>query len=129
MVRTIKFELTLNASPQQVFDALMDSARHSAFTGGPAEIENRENGKFSLFNGMIGGLTTSMTPPNKIEQQWRAGNWEENYFSEIVWELREDQNKTTLLFTQTGVPDEHYELIKSGWDNNYVAKLPRYFEK
>ena len=36
MPKTIRQSVTIKASPRAVYDALMDSRRHTAFTGGPA---------------------------------------------------------------------------------------------
>ena len=42
-----------NATPADLYELFMDSAKHSAATGAPAKISRKIGGKWSAFDGMI----------------------------------------------------------------------------
>jgi uncharacterized protein YndB with AHSA1/START domain len=44
---TIRQTATIGATPAEVYDALMDSKKHAAFTGSPARLSAVVGGKFS----------------------------------------------------------------------------------
>ena len=52
-------EVELKASPQHIFDVLLDSKQFAAFAGMPAEIDPKAGGAFTMFGGMIVGPTSS----------------------------------------------------------------------
>ena len=52
---TIHQEVDFNASPERVYEALLDAKQFSAFSGRPAEINREVGGAFSLFGGHIIG--------------------------------------------------------------------------
>ena len=54
---TVMHEVTFSASPSEVYEAVIDPAKHSAFTGAPAEIEGKSGGKFMLYGGQLEGTT------------------------------------------------------------------------
>lgn len=129
MTKTIEYTVRFNTNPANVYDALMDSEKHTAFCGAPATIENKEGGSFSCYGGALQGTTTKLEENKKIVQQWRAGDWEEGVYSELTYELEQKGDQTELNFVQTGVPDKSYNSINEGWENMYWAKMKTYFEK
>ena len=126
---TIKHEVFFNASPKEVFDALMDSEKHSQFTGAPAEIRPEAGGKFSLYGGSLTGTTLELRQHERIVQSWRADDWPEGHFSQVTYILcpLDGGGGTHLSLIQTGVPAEHFDEINSGWRDYYWAKMATYF--
>ncbi len=55
MSKTIRQRVTFKASAHDVFDALMDSEKHSRFTASQAEISREVGGKIMAFDGYITG--------------------------------------------------------------------------
>ena len=55
MFRTIWQEITFNATLQQVYDALMMTESHRAFSGAEAEIGANVGDPFSAYDGYITG--------------------------------------------------------------------------
>ncbi len=45
--RTIEQTVTFKASPHEVYESLMDSAKHSKFTGAKASISREVGGAFT----------------------------------------------------------------------------------
>lgn len=129
MPKTIRQAVTIKATPQAVYDALMDSRKHGRFTGGGASISRKVGGKFSVFDGYAEGVNLQLVPGKKIVQTWRASDWPKDQYSKVTFALAKVQGGTRLTFTQTGVPDQHYASIKSGWIEFYWTPLKKMLEK
>ena len=53
--KTIEQTVTFRASPHDVFEALMDSGKHSHFTGAQANISRQVGGPFTAYEGALSG--------------------------------------------------------------------------
>ena len=51
--KNIRQSVTFKASPNEVYEALMDSRRHTKFTGKKAKISRKIGGKFIAYGGYI----------------------------------------------------------------------------
>jgi activator of HSP90 ATPase len=129
MGKTIRQKVTFKTEPHEVYEALMDSKKHAAFTGGEARISRQVGGKFSIYGGDIEGKNLELVPDQKIMQSWRYSDWEEGHYSTATFALEKVEKGTRLIFTQTDVPDEHYEDIKQGWKDYYWQPLKEMLEK
>jgi activator of HSP90 ATPase len=103
--------VTLKVSPHEVYEALMDSRKHSKFTGEEASISREVGGKFSAYGEYITGVNLELVPDKKIVQSWRGKDWPEGHYSKATFYLEKIKDGTRLTFTQTGVPDEQYDEI------------------
>ena len=117
--KIIRQLVTFKASPHDVYEMLMDSKKHAAFTGDDAEIDRKVGGRFSVWGGYIDGTNLELVPDRKIVQSWRGSDWPEGHYSQVVFDLKEKDGVTTLNFEQTGVPEEFYEDIAQGWHDYY----------
>ena len=63
---TIHQEIEFNASPQQLYEALLDSKQFTEFSGRPAELNREVGGAFSLFKGHIIGRNLELVPNQRI---------------------------------------------------------------
>lgn len=127
--KTIRQVTTFKVSPHDVYEALMDSAKHSQFTGGTAIISREVGGKFSAFDGYSEGVNIELVPDLKIVQTWRASDWPEGHYSRATFSLNTVTGGTRLTFTQTAVPEEQYDDISKGWRDYYWAPLKEMLEK
>jgi len=125
--RNIKQSVVLNASAREVYGALMDSDKHSKFTGSPAKISPRVGGKFTAYDSYIEGENMELSPGKKIVQSWRATEWPEGYFSTVTYMLKEKGGKTHLTFEQKGIPGEFCKEIEQGWIDWYWTPLKKMF--
>lgn len=126
--KVIKQTAEFAATPHQVYEALMDSVKHSEFTGGEAKISRKVGGKFTAYDGYAEGKNLELIPDEKIVQTWRAGDWPEGHYSEITFELTKAKTGTRLIFTQTGVPAEFYDDIAQGWIDWYWTPMKKMLE-
>jgi activator of HSP90 ATPase len=127
--KNIKQSVTIKASPHDVYEALMDSKKHSQFTGGKAMISRKVGEKFSAFDGYSEGTNLELVPDKKIVQSWRASDWPEGHYSTATFSLKEFDGGTHLNFTQTGVPDEQCPDISQGWRDYYWTPMKAMLEK
>lgn len=127
--KTVKQTVTFRASPHDIYEALMDSKKHAQFTGGEAKISRKVGGKFTAFDGYSEGINVELVPDRKILQTWRASDWPEGHYSQVTFSLKEVESRTRLTFTQTGVPEEHYEDISQGWRDYYWAPMKKMLEQ
>ena len=117
--KTIRQSVTFKASAHEVYEAVMDSEKHSEFTYSQANISRQTGGKFSVYSGDIEGVNLELIPDRKIVQSWRYSDWPEGHYSKVVFSLKEISGGTRLTFTQTGVPEVFYEDIRQGWHDYY----------
>jgi activator of HSP90 ATPase len=127
--KTIRQSVTFKADPKAIYEALMDSRKHSQFTGDKASISREVGGKFTAYDSYIEGINLHMEPNKKIVQSWRGSDWPEGHYSRVTFLLQEAENGTRLTFTQTGVPDQYYEDISQGWHDYYWKPLKEMLEK
>ena len=127
--RDIRQSVTMRASPHDLYEALMDSKKHSRFTGSKASISRKAGGKFTTFDGYSEGTNLELVPDRKIVQTWRAGDWPEGHYSTVTFSLKASDGGTLLTFTQKGVPEEQYNDISQGWKDYYWTPLKKMFGK
>ena len=126
--KTINQTVTLKASAHDVYEALMDSEKHSTFTGSECSISRKVGGKFSAYDGYIEGVNLELVPDEKIVQSWRASKWSEGHFSRATFSLNEAGKATHPTFTQTEVPEEFYDDVSQGWYDYYWTPMKEMLE-
>ena len=128
--KTIEQSVTFNASPQDVYEALMDSEKHSQFSGAKASISREVGGSFTAYDGALSGTILELAPDSKIVQSWRGSDegWVPGHYSTATFSLEAIDGGTRLTFVQTGVPEQSVEQINQGWQEHYWAKMKQMLE-
>jgi activator of HSP90 ATPase len=127
MSTAIHQEVVLAASRRRIYEALMDSRRHAAFTAnGAARISRREGGAFSCHGGVIAGRNIELVPNRRIVQAWRVGHWPSGVYSLVRFELKKEGAGTRLVLDQTGIPPGHRAHLARGWHARYWRPLRKY---
>jgi activator of HSP90 ATPase len=124
----IRQAVTFKAAPHAVYEALMDSRKHGAFTGGRAVISRKVGGKFSVFDGYAEGENLELVPDARIVQTWRASDWPEGHYSRVTYSLAAVPGGTRLTFTQSGVPEDAHAAISQGWKDYYWGPMRELLE-
>ena len=75
MLEAIRVSTVIPASAERIYQAWLDSAEHSAFTGGPAEVDPKIGGRFTAWDGYIEGVTLELEPGRRIVQSWRSSDF------------------------------------------------------
>ena len=129
MPKTIQQSVVIKAAPRAIYQTLMDSRKHSAFTHQKANISRKVGGKFTAYGPHLSGFNLALVPNKKIVQAWRAQDWDKEHYSIATFVLAPTKGGTRLTFTQLNVPDKHYRGINQGWRDSYWKPLKKYLEK
>ena len=127
--KTIKQTAVFKVSPHEVYEALMDSKKHSEFSGEDAKISRKVGGSFSAYSGYAVGKNLKLVADKKIVQSWRGSDWPEGHYSTATFKLKKIPGGTKLIFTQTDVPEEFYADVSDGWKEFYWKKMKEMLEK
>lgn len=125
----IKQTAVIKAPAQAVYDALMNSKQHAEFTRAAANIENKVDGEFSVWDGYATGKNLELDPGKKIVQLWHASDWPDGVESTVTYELSEKDGVTTITLTQIGVPEEFVNDVAQGWQDYYWEPLKQYLDR
>jgi activator of HSP90 ATPase len=117
------------ATPHEVYEALMDSGKHAAFTGSNASLSRLVGGSIMAYDNYITGKDVELVADQKIVQDWRAVDWPEGYFSRITFEFTAVPEGTRLDFTHADVPAGTEEEFTKGWIDNYWEPMKAFLEK
>lgn len=119
---------TVPASPQQVYDAWLDSRGHSEMTGAEAHMSAKIGDAVSAWDGYITGRNLELDRPSRIVQSWRSAEFDDgDPDSKIVVVLEPVANGTRLSITHGNVPDGHTGYQNGGWQQHYFEPMKRYF--
>ncbi|MCI4318582.1 MAG: SRPBCC domain-containing protein [Thermoplasmata archaeon] len=127
-VGTIRQTIVLPGTPKQVYDALMTTRGHKAFTGADARISTKVGGKFMAWDGYIHGANLELVPGKRIVQSWVPTDetWPEGHESKVRFDLIPTPKGTRVTFTHSDVPKEHVGHLASGWRESYWTPLRAY---
>jgi activator of HSP90 ATPase len=126
----IRQEMVFPASPEEIYDTLVNPTRHSEFTGLKAENEVKVGGRFMAGNGYITGKNIALQSGKKIVQEWKTREWPEGYPPSILKiTLKKVDQGTKLTLNQTRVPSSQVEYYANGWKEYYWKPLMNYLNK
>jgi activator of HSP90 ATPase len=128
-MKTFKKYFSISASPADVYNALTNKAMIEIWTGEDAVMEPIPNTEFSLWNESICGINLEFEQDHKIVQEWYFSEDDEDKRSIVTIKLHPDKKGTSMEVVQTNIPDEAYENIAEGWEENYFASLNELFEE
>ncbi len=74
---SISFTEKFNARSGDIYECLTDPRRIAAYVQSNVNLEPKEGGKFSLFDGHITGEFIQLHSNQKIVQKWRTSSWPE----------------------------------------------------
>ena len=125
-------ELTIsavfNTTAKNLYDAWLDSEKHSDFTGSFAEIKPEVGGEFTAWDGYIWGKTVELNPFYRILQSWRTTEFPESSpdsMLEIKFEDTPLGGKVSIIHSQ--IPKGQSASYLQGWKDYYFAPMQDYF--
>ena len=98
--KTLHQSVLLKATAHDIYEALMDSNKHSEFTRSPAVIHREVGGEFSAFDGWASRKTVELIPDKKIVQKWRGADWPQGHYSTVMFELQAQGHETRVDFSR-----------------------------
>jgi len=129
MATTIRQTVLVDAPPHAVFEALLDSKKHAAFTGAKASISRKAGGRMSAWDGYIEGKNLRIEKDKVIVQSWRTTEFKESDpDSQVMFHFSKKGAGTRIMFVHSKVPDRLAESFRQGWIDNYWVPLKAYLE-
>jgi activator of HSP90 ATPase len=119
-------EVTLQASRQRIYEAILDSKQFSAFSGLPANIDPKPGGAFTMFGGLIEGRNIELIPSTCIVQAWRPSHWEPCVYSIVRFDLKPQDAATLVVLNHSSFPAGDYDHLYSGWTEHYFDPLKKF---
>jgi uncharacterized protein YndB with AHSA1/START domain len=114
--------------PREVYEALLDPAKHAEFTEQPATGDPRVGGKFTAHGGYISGEILELEEGKRIVESWTTTQWPEGAPpSRLEFTFRPKDGGTELTMVHSEVPAEQAESYRGGWITYYWEPLKRYF--
>ena len=113
------------AQSEDIYLALTNSATIQLWTGEPAVMSTEPNTEFSLWDGSIEGMNIAFEPNKKIQQEWYFG--EQENASIVTIKLHQHKQGCSVELVHTNIPNEAYDDIVSGWNENYFGALEEFY--
>jgi len=116
----------INATPAEVYAALINPLAIKLWTGEEAEMSDVVGSEFSLWDGAIQGRNLEFEQDRKIVQQWYFDEVSEESIVSIL--LHPHKQGTSAELRHSHIPDVDYDDIVEGWNEAYFGSLQEYFE-
>ena len=113
------------AQPEEIYLALTNPATIQLWTGEPAEMSTEPDSEFSLWEGSIMGRNIAFEESKKIVQEWYFGDQEEK--SIVTIKLLSHKQGCSVELVHTNIPDEAYNEMVQGWNENYFGLLEEFY--
>ena len=127
---TITQKTLFPALPEEVYEALLDSKKHSEFTGSKATGKAKVGAKFTAWDGYISGKNLELEKGKRIVQEWVTTEWPQDFPpSRLEFTFKKIDGKTELTMVHSDIPTDQEEELKQGWIDYYWTPLKNYFEK
>src|SRR5215469_2847147 len=121
---------TIPASPQEIYEAWLDSVVHSEMTGGEASMSDATGAQVSAWDDYISGRNLELVPAERIVQSWRTTQFtDEHEDSVIVVTLEQVEDGTLLTLVHSNVPEGQTGYERGGWQEHYFEPMKEYFAK
>jgi activator of HSP90 ATPase len=124
-MKNLKRYYKLNATPGDIYNALTNQKMLEIWTGEEAIMQPLVGSEFSLWSGSITGINLEFIENQKIVQDWFFGENEER--SVVTIKLHPDKKGTSVELIHTNIPDEAFDNISDGWDEDYFGALKELF--
>ena len=124
-MKDFKKRYTLNATPQDVYNAMTNPLMIEIWTGEPVVMSTDPGSEFEIWDGAITGQNVEFVPDKLIVQRWFFGEEED---SNVTFKLHPDRKGTWVELLQTNIPDNAYDNMVEGWDVDYFGNLQQLYE-
>ncbi len=126
---TIRQKVVLDATPDEVYNALMDAKTHAKFTGSRATIVPKVGGRITAWDNYITGKNLELVKGKRIVQEWSTSEWPDGYPpSKLTITLKKTGDKTELSMVHSKVPRAQMKSYNGGWKEWYWNPLKEYFK-
>lgn len=127
---TLAFEISeiLQATPQAIYQAWLDSKGHTLMTGSPAQASARVGESFSAWDGYIFGRNLELEPGRRIIQAWRTTEFQPSDPDSRLEVILEPEGKgARVTIRHSNLPPDGMQY-KQGWVEFYFEPMRTYFQ-
>ena len=129
MQNQIELHAHFPVKPETFFQIWLDSARHSAMTGGEAKMSDQVGAAFSTWDGYITGVNLELEKPSRIVQSWRTTKFsiiDPDARLELLLQPAAD-GTTNLSLRLSSLPKNTAIDYQQGWLEFYFTPMQEYF--
>lgn len=127
MTESIKLIEIFTTTPEEIYNAWLDSTKHSNMTGGQAECSITIGDQFTAWDGYISGKNIHLILNEEIIQTWRTSEFDsKDEDSKLVIKLKEVKEGTELTLLHSNIPKGQTQY-KEGWEEHYFTPMKNYF--
>jgi len=119
----------MKAAPADVYNALTNKTMIEIWTGEDAVMEPTPGTEFSMWEESICGLNLEFVQDQKIVQEWYFGEEDEDKKSIVTIKLHPDKKGTIMEVLQTNIPEEAYQNIAEGWEEDYFNSINELYKE
>ena len=125
---TIVQHVFIQATPEQVFDALVQPALASTILGAECNGDPTVGAEFAHWNNYIHGKHVELVRGERIVQEWSTTEWPKGAPpSRLEIALVGTSGGTELTMTHSIVPSEQAEEYRQGWIDYYWTPMRAQF--
>ena len=117
----------MNASPEEVFDALVNPELIQIWSGDEAQMNGKVGGTFSLWGGQMYGVNLEVVKNKRLIQEWSYDQWADA--SRVTFHIKAKGTKTVVELIHEDVPEKSVNSISDGWDTYYLGAMQDMFEE
>ena len=122
-MQAIKKYYKLYASPADIYNALTNPIMIEIWTGEKANFKAEPGTDFSMWDGAIVGKNVKFEMDKLIQQVWFFDDVE----SMVTIKLHADKKFTSVELKHENIPEEAFDNISAGWDEDYFGALEELF--
>ena len=126
---SIEFEVSdvIPATPEEIYEAWLDSEEHSRMTGGQAKVSSNVGDTFEAWDGYIQGKNFELEFPGRILQEWRTTEFKETETDSRLEILFDSASVGTRVTIRHSNLPEHGMQYQQGWIDAYFEPMKAYF--
>lgn len=124
---TIEQTYEMNATPEQVFDALLNPEIIQIWSGDEAKMSAEVGGNFVLWGGQMFGTNLEIIKNKKLVQEWNYDQWDKP--SKVTFTIKIKGKKTIVELLHEDVPEKSLNSITDGWGTYYLGSMQEMFEE
>ncbi len=126
---SIDFEVSdvIPATPEEIYEAWLDSEEHSRMTGGQAKVSSNVGDTFEAWDGYIQGKNLELEFPGRILQEWRTTEFKETETDSRLEILFDSASVGTRVTIRHSNLPEHGMQYQQGWIDAYFEPMKAYF--
>jgi activator of HSP90 ATPase len=117
----------INASPEDIFEALVNPELIQIWSGDEAKMSADIGGEFTLWSGQMFGKNLEIDTNKKLVQEWCYEQWSEP--SKVSITIKPKAKASVVTLVHEGVPDKSLNSISDGWDTYYFGAIQEMLEK